>query len=84
MTKIEAPAYAPLAFKTIAFLHLTVGEQALKIGAFRKARTTTLLVAYPLTVSCTVFKPFIRLINVSSNAVLRIVGLKQISPVEEA
>lgn len=69
----------PLAFMTITFLHLTVGEQAPKIGAIQKARATTLLVAYPLTVFYTVFKPFIWLINVSSNGMLRIVGLKQVS-----
>jgi CBS domain containing-hemolysin-like protein len=69
----------PLAFFTITFLHLTVGEQAPKIGAIQMARATTLFVAFPLTVFYTVFKPFIWLINVSSNGILGIVGLKQVS-----
>ena len=69
----------PLAFIVITFLHLTVGEQAPKIGAIQKARSTTLLIAYPLTLFYTVFRPFIWLINVSSNALLKLVGLEAVS-----
>lgn len=69
----------PIAFVLITFLHLTLGEQAPKIAAIQKARSTTLLVAYPLTVFFKMFKPFIWLINVSSNAMLRGVGLKAVS-----
>jgi len=69
----------PLAFITITFLHLTVGEQAPKIGAIQKARSTTLFIAYPLTIFYRVFKPFIWLINVSSNGMLRLVGLRTVS-----
>jgi len=69
----------PLAFIVITFLHLTVGEQAPKIGAIQKARATTLFIAYPLTLFYTVFKPFIWLINASSNALLRVVGLQAVS-----
>jgi len=69
----------PLAFGIITFLHLTVGEQAPKIGAIQKARATTLFIAYPLAVFYRIFKPFIALINVSSNAMLKIVGLKAVS-----
>jgi CBS domain containing-hemolysin-like protein len=69
----------PLAFGIITFLHLTVGEQAPKIAAIQKARPTTLFVAYPLVLFYNVFKPFIGLINVSSNAMLKVVGLKTVS-----
>ena len=69
----------PLAFIVITFLHLTVGEQAPKIGAIQKARSTTLLIAYPLTLFYMMFKPFIWLINVSSNAMLKLVGLAGVS-----
>jgi CBS domain containing-hemolysin-like protein len=69
----------PVAFALITFLHLTVGEQAPKIAAIQKARAAALFVAYPLTVFYKVFKPFIWLINVSSNGMLRGVGLQAVS-----
>jgi len=69
----------PLAFMLITYLHLTVGEQAPKIAAIQRAPATALLVAYPLVVFFRVFKPFIWLINVSSNGILRSVGLKPVS-----
>lgn len=72
--KVHFAAF-PLAFFIITFLHLTVGEQAPKIGAIQRARTTTLFVAYPLALFYKIFKPFISLINISSNGMLRLVGL---------
>jgi CBS domain containing-hemolysin-like protein len=69
----------PLAFGIITFLHLTAGEQAPKIGAIQQARAVTLFVAYPLAAFYAVFKPFIKLINMSSNGMLRVVGLKTVS-----
>lgn len=76
--KVHYAAF-PLGFFIITFLHLTVGEQAPKIGAIQKARATTLFVAYPLVVFYRIFRPFIALINLSSNALLRVVGLKAVS-----
>ncbi len=76
--KVHLAAF-PIAFFLITFLHLTVGEQAPKIGAIQKARATTLLVAYPLALFYRLFKPFIALINLSSNAMLRAVGLQAVS-----
>lgn len=69
----------PLAFALITYLHLTVGEQAPKIAAIQKARSMTLLVAYPLALFHSIFKPFIWLINVSCNGMLRVVGLQAVS-----
>jgi CBS domain containing-hemolysin-like protein len=74
----------PLAFGVITFLHLTVGEQAPKIASIQKARETTLLVAHPLALFYRVFRPFIWLINVSSNGILRLVGLETVSEHEKA
>ncbi len=76
--KVHYAAF-PVAFFIITFLHLTVGEQAPKIGAIQRARATTLFVAYPLSMFYTVFRPFIALINASSNGMLRMVGLKIVS-----
>jgi len=81
--KVHYAAF-PVAFFIITFLHLTVGEQAPKIGAIQRARATTLFVAYPLAVFYRVFKPFIALINMSSNAMLRVVGLKIVSEHDSA
>ena len=74
----------PIAFFVITFLHLTVGEQAPKIGAIQRARSTALLVAYPLAAFYAVFKPFIWLINVSSNWMLRIAGFTPVSEHDES
>jgi len=81
--KVHFAAF-PVAFFIITFLHLTVGEQAPKIGAIQRPRPTTLFIAYPLAVFYRVFKPFIFLINVSSNAMLRAVGLQSVSEHEQA
>ena len=81
--KVHYAAF-PVAFFIITYLHLTVGEQAPKIGAIQRARTTTLFIAYPLAVFYRVFKPFIGLINISSNAMLRVVGLKAVSEHDQA
>ena len=74
----------PFAFGIITFLHLTVGEQAPKIAAIQKARATTLFVTYPLALFYRVFQPFIWLINVSSNGMLRAVGLQAVTEHDQA
>ena len=74
----------PVAFTLITFLHLTVGEQAPKIAAIQAARPTALLVAYPLAIFYRIFKPFIWLINVSSNGILRIAGFAPVSGHDES
>jgi CBS domain containing-hemolysin-like protein len=74
----------PIAFATITFLHLTVGEQAPKIAAIQAARSTALLIAYPLAIFYKIFKPFIWLINVSSNGILRLAGFDPVSGHDEA
>ncbi|MBM4000287.1 MAG: HlyC/CorC family transporter [Planctomycetes bacterium] len=69
----------PVAFAFITFLHITLGEQAPKILAIQKARATTLAVAPPLVIFYHVFRPFIWLLNSSSNLLLRIAGLRVMS-----
>lgn len=60
-----------LAFATITFLHIVLGEQAPKILAIRKPLPTTLWIAAPLRWFYTVFRPFIWFLNTSTNLVLR-------------
>jgi CBS domain containing-hemolysin-like protein len=67
---IHAVSFA-LAFSTITFLHIVLGEQAPKILAIRKPVPMTLWVARPLGLFYVIFKPAIWFLNVSSNALLK-------------
>jgi len=60
-----------VAFSTITFLHIVLGEQAPKILAIRKAVPATLWVTPPLRLFYAVFKPAIAFLNASSNWVLK-------------
>lgn len=73
-------AWVPLlsistAFALITVLHMTVGEQAPKLWALRRAERTILQTALPLRFFTLVFGPVITAINGISNAILRIAGL---------
>ncbi len=65
-----------VAFAIITFLHIILGEQAPKWMAIQKPTTTTLWIAYPLSLFFTLFKPLIWLLNLSANGVLRLLGLR--------
>ena len=76
MASIESPAIIratsfALAFFTITFLHIVLGEQAPKILAIRKALATSIVISPPLRLFYIVFKPAIWFLNASSNWVLR-------------
>ncbi len=64
-----------VAFSTITFLHITIGEQVPKIYAIQKYQKTSVAVGIPLLVFYKIFKPFIWLLNASSNVMLRSVGI---------
>lgn len=64
-----------LAFALITVLHMTVGEQAPKMWALRRAEATALRTSLPLTIFTWVFRPFIAVINGISNWLLRLAGL---------
>jgi CBS domain containing-hemolysin-like protein len=65
-----------IAFSLITLLHMTIGEQAPKMAALQHAEKTSLASAIPLRVFAAVFRPFIALVNGTSNAMLRSAGLK--------
>ncbi len=65
-----------LAFFVITVLHMTVGEQAPKMWALRRAERTALRTAFPLRVFTFIFGPFITVVNGISNWMLRLVGLR--------
>jgi CBS domain containing-hemolysin-like protein len=64
-----------IAFAVITILHMTVGEQAPKMWALRRAESTALRTALPLRIFTWVFTPFITVINSISNRLLRMAGL---------
>ncbi len=77
---IHASSFA-LAFASITFLHIVLGELAPKSLAIRKAVQTTLWVSRPLGVFYTVFKPAIWLLNGAANFILR--WFLRVDPVAE-
>ena len=68
-----------IAFVTITYLHIVIGEQAPKWLAIQRAQRTTLMVAPPLHLFFVVFRPFIWLLNTSANFFLRIIGLENVN-----
>jgi CBS domain containing-hemolysin-like protein len=60
-----------IGFVTITFLHIILGELAPKYLAIRKALPLSLLLARPLVLFVTVFKPAIWCLNKSSNLILK-------------
>jgi CBS domain containing-hemolysin-like protein len=64
-----------LAFGVITTLHMTVGEQAPKMWALRRAEGMALATGPTLRVFTWVFGPFIGLVNSISNGLLRMIGL---------
>ncbi len=63
------------AFAVITILHMTLGEQAPKMWALRKAEDTALRTSLTLWLFTTVLRPFISAVNWISNAMLRAAGL---------
>lgn len=63
-----------LAFSAITFLHIVLGELAPKTIALQKPEVTSLLIIAPLSLFTKVFHPFIWLLNMSGNLVLRLFG----------
>lgn len=65
-----------IALTVVTVLHMTLGEQAPKIWALQRSETVSLLVAYPLRIFVAALRPLIWGINLISNAMLRLVGVR--------
>ncbi len=63
-----------LAFVVITTLHMTIGEQAPKMWAIRRAERMAIATAPSLRVFAWLFAPFIAAINSISNGLLRLIG----------
>ncbi|MEH7255553.1 hemolysin family protein [Neobacillus niacini] len=68
-----------IAFSTITFLHVVVGELAPKTLAIQKAELITLIMSRPLIFFYKVMYPFIWILNGSARIVTSIFGLKPVS-----
>jgi len=73
-----------IAFATITFLHVVIGELAPKTVAIQKAEEVTLLLAKPLIFFYNVMYPFIWLLNGSARQFIRLFGFKPINNHEAA
>jgi CBS domain containing-hemolysin-like protein len=66
-----------LAFGTITFLHIVVGEQVPKTIAIRHAERAALALAWPMRVFYVIAFPVIWFLNAGTRSALRVLGLKQ-------
>jgi len=73
-----------IAFVTITFLHVVVGELAPKTLAIQKAETITLLCSRPLIFFYKIMYPFIWALNGSSRVVTGLFGLRPVTEHEVA
>lgn len=73
-----------IAFATVTFLHVVIGELAPKTVAIQKAEKITLLFAKPIIWFYKIMYPFIWLLNGSARLVVGLFGLKPASEHEAA
>ncbi|MFF2092112.1 hemolysin family protein [Paenibacillus sp. NPDC058174] len=73
-----------IAFASVTFLHVVVGELAPKTWAIQKAEFISFQVARPIILFHKIMYPFIWALNGSANAVTRMFGLKPAKEHEEA
>jgi CBS domain containing-hemolysin-like protein len=72
-----------LAYAIATSLHITVGEQVPKIYAINRAEKMAQWIARPLQIFTRVFRPAIHVLNVVSNWMLRLLGIKATSEFDE-
>ncbi len=64
-----------VAYLVTTALHITIGEQVPKIYSIAKAEQTARRIARPLHAFTVVMRPFVRLLNHTSNAILKLFGV---------
>jgi len=72
-----------LSYLIITAIHITLGEQVPKIYSIQKAEIVARRVAPPLIAFSKVFHPFIELLNIAANAVLRLLGARTTGQLDE-
>jgi len=73
-----------IAYLVTTALHITLGEQVPKILAITRAERTARRVSRPLRIFSITFRPFIRLLDAASNAILRLFGVRGADVREQA
>lgn len=73
-----------IAFSSITFLHVVIGELAPKTIAIQRAEQVVLLLSGPLILFYKIMYPFIWVLNNSARVITRLLGFKEISESEEA
>jgi CBS domain containing-hemolysin-like protein len=73
-----------IAFASVTFIHVVVGELAPKTIAINKAEAVTLIFAKPMVLFYKIMYPFIKVLNGSARVIVGIFGLKPASEHEEA
>ena len=73
-----------VAFASVTFLHVVIGELAPKTVAIQKAEKISLLTAKPIILFYKVMYPFIWVLNGSANLLVRLFGLKPAKEHEDA
>jgi CBS domain containing-hemolysin-like protein len=68
-----------IAFASVTFMHVVVGELAPKTVAINKAEAVTLLFAKPMIIFYKIMYPFIKVLNGSARLIVGIFGLKPAS-----
>ena len=63
---------AVVAFLVVTFLHVVIGEQVSKCIALQYPEKISLYVAKPMDIFMTISKPFVWVLNVACNAILRL------------
>ena len=74
---IERPVLSNvLALVMITFFHITLGEQVPKILALQRAESIILFAVQPVSAMAWVLRPFISLLYMFTNLVLRLIALE--------
>jgi CBS domain containing-hemolysin-like protein len=77
--EISTPAHALasiLALILITFFHITLGEQVPKILALQRAESIILFAVQPVSAMAWLFRPFISLLYMFTNLMLRLIGVE--------
>ncbi len=72
-----------LAYLISTSLHITIGEQVPKIYSIQKSERVARFVAPPLDLFTRALHPFIQLLNGTSNAILRLLGVRTSGNLQE-
>jgi CBS domain containing-hemolysin-like protein len=68
----------PIAFAIITILHIVFGELGPKWLAIQRSESTAMALALPLRIFYYIFRPFIWVLNILANVLLRIIGIKRV------